>query len=140
MRIYVNVKQLSKGGRRIKPVPFDYTGSFSTVKEFLTATVNIMYDSFMKKPTEEENFGKVLSEEEISNMAEMGKVAFGIVYGEKETTREKAVETALQAYKDGLVRLFIGSEEAGEPESRINLKENDEVTFIRLAMLAGRMW
>ena len=49
MRININIKQLSKRGRRIKPVTFDYEESFDTVEDFIKATVKIMYDAFMAK-------------------------------------------------------------------------------------------
>lgn len=140
MRINVNIKQLSKSGRRVKPVPFEYPGNFTTVEEFLKETVGIMYEKFMSKAEGTQDFANVLSDEEIGNMAEIGKIAFGFVYGEKEVTLEKAVETALLAYSDGLVKLFIGNDDAGELDSKLALKDGDEVTFIRLAMLSGRMW
>ena len=38
------------------------------------------------------------------------------------------------------MRQIINDEEAGEADERINLSENDTLTFIRLTMLAGRMW
>ena len=73
-------------------------------------------------------------------MAEIGKIAFDLVYGSKDVTLDKAYETALLAYKDGLVRLFVGDTEAGELEAPLSLKDDDEVTFIRLTFLAGRIW
>ena len=165
MRININIKQLSKRGRRIKPVTFDYEESFDTVEDFIKATVKIMYDVFMAKEagtidSEAEAFRsndnnkdtqnlsmdnsspnpKVLTDEQIENMAQVGKIAFDLVYGSKDVTLDKAIETALLAYKDGLVRLFIGLEEAGDLESPVNLKDGDEVTFVRLTFLAGRIW
>lgn len=136
MQININIKQLSKRGRRVKPIPFEYNEPFETVEDFIKETVKIMYKAFMAQEAQ----SKVLSGEEINNMAEAGKIAFGLIYGDKSVTLDKAVETALLAYKDGLVRLFIGDEEAGNPESKISLKDGDSVTFIRLTFLAGRIW
>jgi len=61
---------------------------------------------------------------------------------------DKSIETALLAYFDGLVCIFINDEiQDFRPEKvedlkecKIELKENDTITFVRLAMLAGRMW
>ena len=41
-----------------------------------------------------------------------------------------------------VVRVFIGGEEAeyNENGTQLALKEGDDVTFVRLAMLAGRMF
>lgn len=141
MKISVNMKQLSRRGRRITPVTFEYEEEkFEKVEDFLKATVRIMYKSFLEKPDGANTTGKILSEEELSDMAELGRITFGFVYGGRNTSLEKAEETALLAYTDGMVRLFVGDEEAGELTDPIFLKDGDEVTFIRLAMLAGRMW
>jgi hypothetical protein len=74
--------------------------------------------------------------------SEIGKIAFGYIYNDKEPDTEKAIDTALLAYEDGIVRLFINGVEAEYKEegTPISLSEGDEVTFVRLAMLAGRMW
>jgi hypothetical protein len=165
MLININIKQLSKRGRRVKPVPFVYDEPFDTVEDFIKATVKIMYYAFMNKeagtiesedgvfPVSNSGKGthnsdddhhnshrKVLSQEELDNMAKIGKIAFDLVYGSKDVTLDKAYETALLAYKDGLVRLFVGDKEAGELEAPLTLKDGDEVTFIRLTFLAGRIW
>ena len=83
---------------------------------------------------------KPISEEEISRKSEIGKIAFGINYGGKEAEEEKAVENAIQAYKDGLVRIFLGEEELDDLEKKIELSEGDSVTFIRLTTLSGSFW
>ena len=140
MVINVNIKQLSKKGRRVKPVPFVYESKPKTVEEFLKATVGIMYENFMKKLETPQETGVLYSEEQIKDMAEVGKIAFGFVYGEEIPDLEKAIDTALLAYKDRIVRLFVGDEEAGELQDEIKLEENGEVSFIRLTMLAGRIW
>ena len=140
MVINVNIKQLSKKGRKIRPLPFVYEKIPETVEDFIRATVKIMYDSFMKRLENPQDYAFAYSSEQIEDMAQMGKVAFGFVYGDKVPDLDKAMDTALLAYKDGIVRLFIGEEEAGELADKIILNENDEVTFIRLAMLAGRIW
>lgn len=140
MIININIKQLSKKGRKVKPLPFIYEKNPGTVEEFIKATVDIMYRGYLEKLEKNQDIGSVYSKEHIEEMAEMGKVAFGFVYDDRVPDLEKAYETALLAYKDGIVRLFVGEQEAGALNDKINLKENDEVTFIRLAMLAGRMW
>ena len=83
-----------------------------------------------------------VSEENIKSMAEIGKIAFGYIYNDKEPDTEMAIDTALLAYEDGMVRLFINGVEAEYKEegTPISLSEGDEITFVRLAMLAGRMW
>ena len=148
MIINVNIKQMGKKGRRIKSVPFEYDRCPETAEELIEETVKIMLSTFKErqKKSTEENIPDVLSEETIKSMAEIGKVAFGYIYNEKEQDEAKAIETAKLAFIDGMVRIFINGEEAEykdeniESGTPINLSEDDEVTFVRLAMLAGRMW
>lgn len=148
MIINVNIKQMGKKGRRIKSVPFEYDRCPETAEELIEETVKIMLSTFKErqKKSTEENIPDVLSEETIKSMAEIGKVAFGYIYNEKEQDEAKAIETAKLAFIDGMVRIFINGEEAEYKEENkesgtpINLSEDDEVTFVRLAMLAGRMW
>ena len=44
------------------------------------------------------------------------------------------------AFNDGLFRIFLNDNELSSLEEKINLQENDELTFIRLTMLSGRIW
>ena len=79
-------------------------------------------------------------------------MSFGIIYNDRMPDVKEAVDTALLAYRDGLVAIFINdelvevrSEQPTPTEDElkscgIGLKENDTVTFVRLTMLAGRMW
>ena len=53
---------------------------------------------------------------------------------------EKAIENALQIYEDGIYWVFVNGEELGKINDKLDLQENDELTFVRLTMLAGRMW
>ncbi|MCR5213831.1 MAG: hypothetical protein K6E10_05410 [Eubacterium sp.] len=149
MKVQVNIKNMGKKGRRIKPVPFEYERCPKTAEELIEDTVRIMVEIFSERQKLSQG-GTVpdpLAAEDIKSMAEIGKVAFGYIYNDKEPDVEKAVDTALLAFKDGMVRLFINGDEAEYKDEADNkegtpicLNEGDEVTFVRLAMLAGRMW
>ena len=77
---------------------------------------------------------------QIDDMAQIGKIAFGIVYGEKAPDVGKSIETAMLGFQDGLFRVFLGETELTELDEKLKLQDGDTVTFIRLTMLAGRMW
>ena len=68
------------------------------------------------------------------------KIAFGINYGGKEADEAVAVTVALQAFEDGLVRIFHKDEELLTLSQAIDVQENDLFTFLRLTMLAGRLF
>ncbi|MCR5837569.1 MAG: hypothetical protein K6G88_13805 [Lachnospiraceae bacterium] len=147
-------KQIGKNRKKIEPVQMTFEQPPTNLRELIEYTVTIMVESFnerVRKGTEDSNI-RLMTDEEIDSMAELGRVAFGIVYNEKEQSVEKAVDTALMAYIDGMVRIFINGELTDVPgndgvvrledleEYKLNLKDGDEIAFIRLAMLAGRMW
>jgi len=148
MIVLVNQKSIGKN-KRIKTVPLEYEKAPSNVYELIEETVGIMVADFRKRA---ENKETPLSEEQIRDLSEIGRVSFGIIYNDKMPDLKEAVDTAVLAYRDGLVAIFINdelievkSEEAAPTENElrncsIELHENDTVSFVRLTMLAGRMW
>lgn len=81
-----------------------------------------------------------LTAQKITDLADIGKIAFDINYGEKQADLPKAVENALHAYEDGVFRVFINDCELGKTDEKIEIKEKDVLTFIKLTLLAGRMY
>ena len=144
MVLNIQVKQMGKKGRHIKPLAMEYSKCPETAQQLIEETVRMMVADFIRRQQEakEGHIPEALSEDNMQTMAEVGKIAFGEIYNDKEPDEDKAVQTAWQAYADGMVRVFIGGEEAeyNENGTQLALKEGDEVTFVRLAMLAGRMF
>lgn len=139
MTIKVNIKQLGKKRSRIAEVPFVLENAPSTVRELIKEAVHTCVSEYNDRVKKGEDAAPV-SAEEISEMSEVGKIAFGINYGGKNADEKAALENALQSYEDGLYRIFIGENELGSLSDRISLSENDSITFIRLTMLTGRLW
>ena len=139
MTIKVNLKQLGSKRDKIKAADFQLAGEPSTAAELITQAVQTCAEAYNQRVRNGES-ASPLSDQQIADMSELGKIAFGINYGGKEADIPTAVENALQAYHDGLFCIFIGENRVGEPEEAINLHENDTVTFIRLTMLTGRLW
>ena len=111
----------------------------TTVKELLTEFVTINVNEFNNGFTEND-IVPYLTDKKINDLSDAGKISFGVDYNGQKQDLEKAVENALQSYEDGIYRIFVNDAEVGEIDCEINLKENDELTFVRLTMLAGRMW
>ena len=137
--IKVNIKQLGKKKNKIADVPFPLQNTPHTVAELIIESVRVCVGEYNSRVDKGETTVP-LSNESINDMSEIGKIAFGINYGEKRADETKAIENALQSYEDGLYRIFIGDNEVGTLSDSIDLNENDSVTFIRLTMLTGRMW
>lgn len=139
MTIKVNIKQLGKKRSRIAEVPFVLENAPSTVCELIKEAVHTCVSEYNERVKKGECAAPV-SADEINEMSEIGKVAFGINYGGKTADETAALENAMQSYDDGLYRIFIGENELGMLSDSISLTENDSVTFIRLTMLTGRLW
>lgn len=139
MKVYVNVKQIGKKKNKIDRKEYEISGEIKTVKELLREFVTINVKKF-NEGLIEEDVVLYLTDEKISDLSEAGKISFGVDYNGQKQDLEKAIENALQSYEDGIYRVFVNDEEMREIDCEINLKENDELTFVRLTMLAGRMW
>ncbi|MBR6158433.1 MAG: hypothetical protein IKQ27_15870, partial [Lachnospiraceae bacterium] len=59
---------------------------------------------------------------------------------EKKPDLQQAIETALQAFEDGIYRVFLNEEELTALDQQITLNAEDTLTFVRLTLLAGRMY
>lgn len=139
MKIFVNVKQLGKRRNAVEdkevlldPVP-------GTVAELIVAIVIRQVEEYNER-LEQNDLLKYLTDEEIKDRATTGKVSFEFNYNGLPADTEKAVCNALQSFEDGIFRVFLNEEELESPDQIIDLKEEDKLTFIRLTMLAGRMW
>ena len=80
-----------------------------------------------------------MTNEYIAEAARSGKIG-DEVHGDKKANLEKALDTAYLAFEDGLYCIFINDEQTEKLEDNLALKDGDVLTFIKLTMLAGRMW
>ena len=78
-----------------------------------------------------------LSDSEIAEQAEEGRIRFAENYGENHDTLEKAIQRTRQAYDDSLFRVFINGEEITTWDAPIKLCQGAEIDIIRLTMLTG---
>lgn len=139
MKVKIYVKKLGKNRAKAEPVIYDYPASIHSVKDLLKETVRINLEAY-KKNSQDIEIARVLSKEEIENQAGAGKIAFGIHYNAKEAEFDRAVENAWQCFADGITALFVDGERLENLEAPVGLHEESELTFIRMTMLAGRMW
>ena len=138
MILQINLKQLGSR-KKIAPVPFEYPTKPETLRQLINETVTLCVNDYNKRVKAGENAVTPLTDEEITAMAGVGKIAFGIVYG-KEQDLQKALDNAILSFKDGLYRVFLNDNELTELDEPLDIKENDQLTFIRLTMLTGRIW
>ena len=141
-RFCISVTILSVGKRRpeVDCVPFMLRHRPSTVGELIALTVDGCVSEYNSRVARSADCPVPLSASELDVKERLGKIAFGINYGGRKADSDEAVKVALQAYADGLVRIILPEGEAGDIDSSVCIEEGGTVTFIKLAMLAGRMW
>lgn len=142
MEIKVNVKQLGKRKASVVPVSYDLplgADGFFSVRELITELVKSGVAQYHEK-LEQPELLKCLTKEEIDDKAQSGKIAFGAVYSEKPADTVHAVENAIQCFEDGIYRIFLNDRALEDLEERLTVTKSDTFTFVRLTMLAGRLW
>ena len=139
MVIKVNIKQLGKGNPKVSGVEFQLREQPETVRGLIRECVRTCIARYAEA-TARGDSPRPLTPEEMADMEAVGRIAFGIHYGPGLPDEEKAVSDAFQAYEDGLFRIFVGDTETGALDAPMALDNDAEVTFLRLVMLAGRMW
>lgn len=110
-----------------------------SLRELLLAVVAQQVAAYNSKPLEK-NLLPFLSGSEVAALVNTGKAGFGSIYNEHKADREKAQETALQAFADGLFAVFIGDEEIKKLADHFSLNSQTVITFVRLTFLAGSIW
>ena len=139
MNVKITIKQLGKKRDKIADADFWLENKPLTVRELIMESVHTCVREYNSAAAKKDS-PEPLSEAEMENMSEIGKIAFGINYGGKQADEETAKQVAIQAFEDGLVRIFQGEEELAGLDDSIAVKEEDRFTFIRLAFLAGRIF
>ena len=137
MKIIINVKGLSRK-KVIHQEEVELTNNISTTKDLITELVKINVEKFNKK-IDDKDILSIMINEHIAEAARSGKIG-DEVHGDKKANLEKALDTAYLAFEDGLYCIFINDEQSEKLDDSLNLKDGDILTFIRLTMLAGRMW
>ena len=148
MKIRINVRSASrKKAAVIQRWCCEYPDRLMTVGEFIEETVrqNVREYNERKDATELlrlflRNQNEESLEEKLNGMAESGKVSYGDSFDDRKADAEAAVRNALQCFDDGIVALFADGKRYMNKEEQIPLKDQSEVTFVRLVFLAGRMW
>lgn len=135
MKLYVNVKQIGKKKNPVEKMPYELPAGIKTVRELIQVFVRLCVDEFNNKQIVD-----FLSAEEIEDKSVIGKIDFQDRENQTKADLEAAIHNALLSYEDGIYRIFLNEEELGTLDSEVTLNPEDTLTFIRLTMLAGRMW
>ena len=147
MQIKINVRSASRKKAAILQRSCEYPDREMTVEEFIAETVrqNVREYNERKDAVEllrlfsREQGGEPI-EEQLEDMAVSGKVSYGEAMDDRKADPEAAVKNAVQCFEDGMVALLADGVRYTKKDEPIPLKNQSEVTFVRLVFLAGRMW
>ena len=139
MNIYIKVKSAGKRRAVLEKTPYALPDNIATLRQLIEAIVRQEVEAYNSRGLENMLI-PFLSEEEIAAQSTVGKVGFGRLYSDKKADPDKAVETAMFGFEDGLFRVVVGEDEATELDAPLAIAEGDTLTFIRLTFLAGRLW
>ena len=138
MIIHINTYSLGNKYPNIKPITMNLKGKPETLRDLIVLCVDACVERQHQRINHQPD--PIFSQEELDNMAKIGRIAFGIDWNGTPADPARAVETALQAYEDGLFRVFQNVREISGLGTPLSLFENDTFTFIRLTMLSGSSW
>lgn len=139
MEIRVNVKQIGKRKNAVQEVRYSLPAAPSSVEELIRGVVAACVGAYNGRRESSEVI-RCMTREVIEAQAGTGKIGFGVNYGEKEAKLEPAVENAIQSFEDGIYRIFLNDRPLERLDEPLEIKDSDSLTFVRLTMLAGRMW
>lgn len=139
IQIYVALKHMGNVTKKVKEYPFLLGKTPRTFRELIEESVKSCISAYKARATNANNPAP-LTDEQFDGMREIGKFAFGVHYNENDVDEAKAIQTAIDAVTDGLVRVFKGNDEITDFDAEIEIAEGDVFTFVRLTMLSGRMW
>lgn len=139
MKVYVTVKQAGSRKNYITKDEMELDYKPLNLRELIDIIITKNVNEFNEK-TKQERLVEYLTEEDINSKIKFGKISFGKYNNTSLQNLEKALEIAYLAYEDGIYKVFIGENEANSLDEKLELEENESITFIKLTMLCGRIW
>lgn len=144
MKLLFSVKQLGKKRPFIQYKSIDVPllpKQPNTLKDLLTEVVIQQVTEFNQKIEDaknEKNLFTFFEEYELQEEAQTGKVRFGAIYNDKKANLDKAIETVLLAFFDGLIAVFVEGNQIQKLDDKVLLEENTRITFVRFTFLVGQ--
>ena len=140
MKIFVNVKQIGKKRNSIEKKEYEISDDIRDIREFIADIVTTEVNEFNQK-AEGLRVIDYMTDNEIEDKSAEGKISFNNDYNGKKQNLLMAIENAHKSYEDGIYLIFLNDNRLEDKlDIKLNLKQGDEFTFVRLAMLSGRMW
>jgi hypothetical protein len=132
----ISGKVLGKSQNLFTTWQMDLPAQSSTLEELLTQIVTTEVSAFQARQADR-RLTKVLGLVDIEAGVAVGKISSGGSELDQAVDVTGAIETALQAFKDGFYLVFIDDVQQEDLTAVVNLKTNSELLFLRLTPLVG---
>ena len=142
MKIHFSIKRLGKKRPFLSQLPIEIPGEYGApypLQTILEQIVQQQVAAFNQK-REEKSLFSFFKEEELTQEAQTGSVKFGEIYNDTQADLQKAIETVLLAFEDGLIAIFIDDSQIESLDQEIVIQETTIFTIIRLTFLAGGIY
>jgi hypothetical protein len=120
----------------VPPPPALTAGQPVTLHDLIGHVVRAEVAAFQQRQAERRLL-KALTARQIEDALAAGKVQAGGSELQQDVDPQQAVETALQAFSDGLFLVVVDETEVTELDRVVPLTAQSRLTFIRFTMLAG---
>jgi hypothetical protein len=111
-------------------------GGSLTLRDLIGRVVRAEVDAFKRRQQERTLF-RALTERQIQEAAEKGKIEMGGSELDQTVDPDEAVATALEAFEDGIYLVVVDEHEERSLDAQVYLRPDSKVAFVRLVMLAG---
>jgi hypothetical protein len=132
----ISGKVLGKSQNLFTTWQMDLPVQSSTLEELLTEIVTTEVSAFQARQADRK-LTKVLGLVDIEAGVAVGKVSSGGSELDQVVDVQGAVETALQAFKDGFYLVFIDDQQQEDLKATVALSSSSELLFLRLTPLVG---
>ncbi len=139
MRLFYQQKVIGKKSRKLQQIPFSIEEPVTTLQELLVQLVTQQVQQYNDKKVDTP-LHLYLTDQQIEDAALHGKVHFGEKKNDTLQSVDQAISTMLLAFQDELFLVLHNEESLDSLTTPLTLQEDDVFTFIKLTMLAGRIW
>ena len=136
IKIYVTVISLSRHNGYLTKEVFEVGTRVSSTLDLLFFLSDALVDRYNRKEIDSD-LVSALTQNEIEEMKEYGKIGFGRRMGHGVANKKKAREALAIGYEDGLFKVFINEKEIIDLLDPIFLKDGDSLMLMRLTMIAS---
>lgn len=136
VEIITKVKQAGRRRDLIGDKRYKLSKNKLTIEEIIKEIVETDVANY----NEEKNLLKYLTKEEVDERASIGKIDFNERKNHNKQDLESAIKNAVLSFKDGIYLVFVNGEQKENIQELVEIENEDEILFVRLVMLAGRLW